>query len=87
MIDNVFKVRRFITAFSEESGELTAEYDLASFDLVKFQTEFNEPNDKNPMLDCYPIREANVRFIESYISNKIVWDFNKKSYFIEAHAI
>ena len=87
MIDNIFKVRRYIAVYSEETEELIAEYDLASFDLVKFQTELNEPNSDNPMFDCYPIKEINVKFIESYINNKIEWDFNEKSYFVEAHAI
>jgi len=83
MIDDTFKVRRYITEFCEETEELIAEYDLASFDLVKFQNELNEPNNENPMFDCYPINKENVKFIENYISNNI----EKKSYFVEAHAI
>jgi len=87
MIDDTFKVRRYITEFCEETEELIAEYDLASFDLAKFQNELNEPNKENPMFDCYPINKENVKFIENYISNNITWDFKKKSYFVEAHAI
>lgn len=87
MIDDIYKVRRYITVFSEETEELIAEYDLASFNLAKFQTELNEPNSENPMFDCYPIKKENVKFIENYISNNIAWDFKSMSYFVEAHAI
>ncbi|WP_290702410.1 hypothetical protein [Amphritea sp.] len=87
MIDTIFNVRRYIAEYSEETEELTAEYDLASFDLVRFQAELNEPNSEDPMFDCYPIQEINVIFIEHYMSHKISWDFNKNSYFVEAHCI
>lgn len=87
MIDAAYKVRRYISEFRDETEELSAEYNLVSFNLAKFQIEFNESNCKNPMFDSYPIEEVNVKFIEAYISEKIDWDFNKKSYFIEAHAI
>lgn len=71
MIDDTFKVRRYITEFCVETEELISEYDLAFFDLMKFHNELNEPNSQNPMFDCYPIKQENVKFIESYISNKI----------------
>jgi len=37
MIDSKYQVRRFISEFSEVTGELLVEYDLSGFDLNKFQ--------------------------------------------------
>jgi len=87
MMDETFKVRRYIAEYCEETEALIAEYDLVSFDLVKFQTEFNEPNSENPMFECCPIKEKNIPFIENYVAQKIAWNFNQKSYFVEASAI
>jgi hypothetical protein len=87
MIDDKFKVRRFITEFLKQTEELLAEYDLCSFELSNFQIEFGEQNTENPMFDCYPIKEKNVEFLKRYMAEEPEWDFVNKSYFIEAHAI
>jgi len=87
MIDSEYKVKRYITEFSEKTEELLAEYDLNSFELSEFQKEFNETNDKNPMFECYPIKPENVGFLKKYISDSPEWDFSSKSYFVESHGI
>ena len=87
MIDTEFKVRRYITEFSEETDELIAEYDLASFELKQFQVEFCEPKSDSPMFDCYPIKKCNVKFLRKHLAREPEWDFVNKSYFVEAHAI
>jgi hypothetical protein len=87
MIDTKLNIRRYIAEYSEETEELTAEYDLALFELSQFQKEFNEPNDKDPMVDCYPIKLENIGFLKRYIIDEPDWDFVKKSYFVEAHLI
>jgi len=87
MIDSKYKVKRYITEFSEETEELIAEYDLDGFELSKFLNEFNEPHAENPMFDCYPIKSENVSFLKKYIDDVPEWDFVNKSYFVEAHGI
>jgi hypothetical protein len=87
MIDSKYKVRRYIAEYSEETEKLLAEYELSAFDLAKFQKEFGEICPENPMFDCYPIKKSNVAFLKSYINEEPSWDFAKKSYFVEAHAI
>lgn len=78
-------VRRYIAEYSTDSEELVGEYDLSSFDLTKFQAEFNEPNPTDPMYDCYPIKAHNVEFLKPYIADQPDWDFANKCYFVEAH--
>ena len=85
MIDAKYNVRRYIAVYSEKTEELIEEYDLAKFDLLQFQKEFNEPNPNDPMVDCYQITHNNVRFLQSYIADEPEWDFDSKSYFVEAH--
>ena len=87
MIDENFKVMRFIAEYCEETETLITEYDLAAFNLEKFQAEFNELNREDPMFGCYPIQEKNIPFLKKYLDNDIVWDFNQKSYFVEASSI
>ncbi|MFD2176306.1 DUF7683 domain-containing protein [Veronia pacifica] len=87
MVEAEFTVKRYLTEFSLETEELLAEYDLGSFDLSKFQVEFDEPNTENPMFDCYTIKEKNVEFLREYLTNEPKWDFINRTYFIEAHAI
>jgi hypothetical protein len=84
MIDTEFKVYRFIAVYSEETEELIDEHPITSFDLPAFQAEFNEPNPKSPMFDCYPITPKNIDFIRKYITPAPEWDFVSKSYFVEA---
>lgn len=84
MIDTELIVRRYIAEYSNDSEELTAEYELTAFDLSKFQAEFNEPNPRDPMFDCYEITEGNVEFIEKYLGVDVCWDFASKCYFVEA---
>jgi len=87
MIDKKYKVRRYITEFSEKTEELLAEYELSSFDLKKFQAELGETDKENSMVDCYPIHEKSIVFMKSFLSCEPKWDFKNKSYFVEAHAI
>jgi hypothetical protein len=87
MIDAKYNVRRYIAEYSERNEDLLAEHELSSFDLEKFQEEFGETDPKNPMFDCYPIKESNTNFLKQYVDSEPVWDFEVKSYFIEAHAI
>ncbi len=84
MIDIKFSIKRYVSEFSNETEELISEYDLETFDLVSFQAEFKEASLENPMVDCFPILETNIRFIESYLDNTPNWDFEKNSYFVEA---
>tara|TARA_B100001989_G_C24528971_1_gene460422 strand:- start:1188 stop:1451 length:264 start_codon:yes stop_codon:yes gene_type:complete len=84
MIDEKYKVRRYIAEYSEETEELMAEYYLSDFDLAAFQKEFYEPDPKNPMFNCYPITADNLSFIRNYIENEPDWDFENKSYSVEA---
>jgi len=87
MIDEKFKVRRYVAEFSEETEELLATYDLSSFNLIEFQREFRESNARNPMLDCYSVHESNLEFLSKYMFKEPVWDFLNKSYFVECCAI
>jgi hypothetical protein len=87
MIDIEFGVRRYIAEYSEETEELIAEHDLTGFELSQFQREFNEPNNEDPMFDCYPIKLENLSFLKTYINDEPEWNFVKKSYFVEAHSI
>jgi len=84
MIDIEHNARRFITEFSNETDELLAEYDLASFDLKLFQIEFAEGDASDPMYYCYPIKEENIAFLKKYLSEELDWDFVNKAYFVEA---
>jgi hypothetical protein len=65
MIDREYKVRRYISEFSEATGELIVEYDLSNFDLEKFQNEFGEPNLDSPMFDSYQIKRSNIAFLKT----------------------
>ena len=85
MIDKKYNIRRYIAVYSEKTEELIEEYDLAKFDLLQFQKEFNEPNPNDPMVDCYQIAHNNVSFLQLYLANEPKWDFDNKSYFVEAH--
>jgi hypothetical protein len=67
MIDKKYKVRRYI-----------AEYELSSFDLARFQVEFNEPNANYPMCDCYLVKPENEGFLRPYLQPTPDWDFVKK---------
>lgn len=87
MIDPKYKVRRYISEFSNTSDKLLSEYDLSDFNLSEFQKEFGESDLKNPMYASYPIRQSNVAFLKNYINKEPNWDFNEKSYFVESHAI
>ncbi|MFT7387232.1 MAG: hypothetical protein ACI8VC_000472 [Candidatus Endobugula sp.] len=40
MIDEFFHVRRYIAEHYEKTDALVAEFDLASFDLIKLQIKF-----------------------------------------------
>ncbi|MBM7424675.1 DUF7683 domain-containing protein [Spongiibacter marinus] len=55
MIDARYNCKRYVAEFSELSEELLAKYDLSSFDLASFQSEFGESDASNPMFDCYQI--------------------------------
>lgn len=85
MRDEQYDLRRYIAEYSEETQELTGEYDLSDFDLTKFQAEFNEPNLDDPMVDCYPITADNVAFLKPYLATEPDWNFAENSYFVEAH--
>ena len=87
MVDQEYSVRRYITEFSEETDQLLAEYELSSFDLSKFQNEFGVADSGSPMFDCYQIGKGNVSFLNEYLAEEPKWDFEKKSYFVESHAI
>jgi hypothetical protein len=87
MIDTTLKVRRFIAEYSEETEELVAEHEFAEFDLCKFKAEFGEVNSEGLMFESYEILEPNISFINKYVSQPICWNFDKSSYFVEAHAI
>ena len=87
MIDFKYNVRRYIAEYSEETEELIAEHELIDFDLNKFKIEFGEINPEQPMFGCYPISPSNISFLEKYLGNELKWDFQKSSFFVEAHAI
>ena len=87
MIDMEYKVRRYITEFSEETEELIAEHELSDFDLKKFRHEFGEDNPDQGMITCYQITESNINFLEKYLASPIDWDFKRSSYFVEVHSI
>lgn len=84
MIDTEYNVERYIAVYSQTTEELINEYPLTSFDLAAFQAEFNEPDPKYPMLDCYPVKPENLSFIRKYITPEPEWDFDANSYFVEA---
>ena len=87
MIDTVYKVRRYITEFCTQSDELIAEYELSSFDLKRFQSEFGEKKSSNPMFDCYQIKESNIEFLNEYMNEKPDWDLLSKTYFVEVETL
>ena len=71
MIDSKYKVRRYISEFSEDTGELLVEYELSSFDLEKFKIiEFSELNPASPMFDAYQINKSNISFLKSYMGEE-----------------
>ena len=81
------KVCRSITQFSNQTEEYLGEYLLNSFDLPLFQEKFEETDSNDPMYSCYPVREIHISFLSSYLDEKIQWDFEKYSYFLEATSI
>ncbi|MCF6442921.1 hypothetical protein L1077_26205 [Pseudoalteromonas luteoviolacea] len=85
MSDAKFKVRRFISEYSQKAEVLIAEYELSELDLFKLKAEFDETNPEQAMFDCYEIRKSNVSFINKYTHEPIAWDFSKNAYFIEAN--
>ncbi|WP_339074652.1 DUF7683 domain-containing protein [Teredinibacter turnerae] len=87
MIDEYFGVKRYLAEYSEETEWLIARYDLETFELPAFQKEFGEANPKNPMFDCYAVAENNISFLERYLGEKPKWNFNERSYFVEAHSV
>lgn len=87
MIDSKYQVKRYINEFSNETELLTAQYDLVDFVLELFQREFEVTDTADPMLNCYPLKELNVEFIEQFLKQVPIWDFTRKSYFVEAHAL
>ncbi|MCY9826088.1 DUF7683 domain-containing protein, partial [Vibrio chagasii] len=87
MIDEKYKVRRYIAEYSEETEDLVAEHELLDFELDAFKKEFDEANPDQPMFGCYPVLAANTDFLNPLLVKPISWDFDKSSYFVEAHAI
>ncbi len=87
MIDKHFGVKRYLAGYSEETEWLLARYDLKSFELSAFQKEFGEENPENPMFDCYEVTESNIRFLERHLAENPEWNFNERSYFVEAHGV
>lgn len=89
MIDTEFKVKRYITEFSNNTDELIAKYDLEFFELKQFQLElcdpkFCESKTQCPMFACYPIKKRNLEFLKKYLAQEPEWDFVNNSYFLEA---
>jgi hypothetical protein len=87
MIDEKYKVRRYIAEYSEETEELVAEHELLDFELDAFKKEFGEANPDQSMFGCNPVLAANTDFLNPFLVKPISWDFDKSSYFVEAHAI
>ncbi len=87
MIDDAFKVRRYITVFSKQTDSILTEHDLSYFDLIMFQKEFCVHDQNSPMFDCYPIKEKNTNFLKNYLEHEPVWDFKKNEYFVEAESL
>mgnify|MGYP000260852444 CR=1 FL=1 len=85
MIDENYKVRRYITEFDDQADEFCGEHELKSFDLALFQRVVGVES-ANPMFDCYPINQDNCAFLLEYLAQPVVWDFKEKSYFVEAEA-
>ena len=86
MLDVQHNVRRFVSEFDNDSDELVADHELRDFDLPTFQREFGVSSD-NPMFDCYPIRREQVGFVSMYLEQPVSWDFDNRSYFVEASAV
>lgn len=76
--------RRYIFEYCAKSEELLAGYQLDTFDLERFQDEFNKPDSDELMYYCYPIHRKNIDFLSDYVSVLPDWDFENKSYFLEA---
>ncbi|HCH6293780.1 TPA: hypothetical protein NK329_000365 [Vibrio parahaemolyticus] len=81
------KVYRSITQFSNQTEEYVGEYLLNSFDLPLFQEKFEESDSNDPMYACYPVCEIHISFLSGYLDEKIQWDSEKYSYFLEATSI
>ncbi|WP_458796937.1 DUF7683 domain-containing protein [Vibrio parahaemolyticus] len=52
-----------------------------------FQEKFEETDSNDPMYACYPVCEIHISFLSGYLDEKIQWDFEKYSYFLEATSI
>ena len=80
-----YRLIRTLTCYLNEDESLAFDVHLESFDLGAFQKEFKIESD-NPMYECYPVRVANLAFLEGYLPRNvgINWNFNKFSYYVEA---
>ncbi|MCA1850559.1 MAG: hypothetical protein LC672_05825, partial [Acidobacteria bacterium] len=65
-----YKVARLLSAFSNETDELVAEYPLSTFDLPKFKQHFGVPeDDKDTEMVCeYDVAPKDVDFLSRYLA-------------------
>ena len=76
-------VERWVRIFSKPDGAFVTEVRFSRFSLPDFQKKFGVASD-NSMHDAYPIEPDHAEFVQGYLQDKVGWDFERYSYFVEA---
>jgi len=76
-------MNRVVRVYSDATDKLVDEVDIEISDLERFRAEFEVLNESDPMVECYPIRKENIKFIGAYLKSELSWDFENYSYFVE----
>jgi hypothetical protein len=85
-METVHDIRRYISYFDNKTDKLIGEFELCHFDLGKFQRHYSINNNMNLMFDSYPVTKRDTGFITSFLSEDVLWDFKKYSYFLDAES-
>ena len=80
------RVHRYLAEYSNETDELLARHEFTHFDLAAFQGAFGITTAADPMYDCYEVTPETKEFISGFTGTPIAWDFNGRSYYVEAEA-
>lgn len=79
------EVQRVLTVFCNETEELVAEHQFASFDIMAFKQHFGIEDDYDPqMYHVYSVTSDDVAFVSQFLSEPIAFNFDENAYFVEA---
>lgn len=76
-------IERWVRVFSKPDGAFVTEIQFSRFSLPDFQKKFAVAPDI-PMYDSYPVLPDSAEFVQGYLRDKVDWDFERYSYFLEA---